>query len=198
MKSESLRCLNTNRRLVNSNRLLVKARMQQWCHRHHGNSVATAVNPVPQPDMNFLNNATAGCSRSRGMHFHLHISVSFPTVERLFDESKCKAKKPQRIQSCKERSTKGSSKSEGWGQKQRKVAVLLAKVTVVWGLTAAGCTTLQAHLCTNVRAKKHHVWAAQKPMMQSGSHTPWHKFEAHSLQKNRMWKRNVGCQSKFS
>lgn len=172
------------------------------------------MNPVPQPDMNFLNNATVVWGRTRGMRFHLHISVSFPTVEkiqvhkylhsyapaweRLFDGSKCKTKKPQRIQSCTERSTKGNSKSEGWRRKQRKVAALLAKVTVVWGLTAAGCTTLQANLCTSARAKKHRVWVAQKPMMQSSSRAPWHNFEAYTLQKNRMWKCNVVCQSKFT
>lgn len=109
-----------------------------------------------------------------------------------------KQKTPQRIQSCKESSTKWSSKSEGRRQKRRKVAVLLAKVTVVWGLMAAGCTTLQANLCTSARAKKHHVWVAQKPMMQSSSHKPWHNFEAYPLEKNRMWKHNVGYQSKFS
>lgn len=33
----------------------------------------------------------------------------------------------------------------------------LAKVTVVWGLTAAGCATLQANLCKSARAKQHRV-----------------------------------------
>lgn len=127
------------------------------------------------------------------VHKCLHSYAS--ASERLFDGSKCETKKPQRIQTCEERSTKGSSKSEAWRQKQRKVAVLLAKVTVVWGLTASGCATLQANLCTSARAKRHPwVWVAQKPIMQGCSHTITQLWTL----KNRMWKRNVGCQSKFS